>query len=80
MQTIGAAGISFPLRAADFQFLPAALQARDTASYILTTDLKKKPKQSRDKFTYCFFSDGLKSILYFSPSKVFNLEQTPQSL
>ncbi len=26
MQNIGAAGISFPLRAADFQFLPAALQ------------------------------------------------------
>ena len=26
MQTVGAAGISFPLRAADFQFLSAALQ------------------------------------------------------
>ena len=26
VQTVGAAGISFPLRAADFQFLPTALQ------------------------------------------------------
>ena len=29
-QIVGAAGISFPLRAADFQFLPAALQAAVT--------------------------------------------------
>ena len=71
MQTIGAAGISFPLRAADFQFLPTALQARDTASYILTTDLKKKPKQSRDTFTYFFFFRLSKiNIVFFSKQSI----------
>ena len=34
-QIVGAAGISFPLRAADFQFLPAALQ-QDT-QYVTAT-------------------------------------------